>query len=433
MAILDKHMECCPREELEQLQLERLQSILNRVYKNVSFYRRLFDDLSIVPEDVCTLQDFQKLPCTTRKDLADNYPYGMFAVPLREVVRIHTVTDTTDTPTVVGYSEHDLKTWAALVARFLSAGDVTRDDVIQVSFRYGLFSGAFGLHHGAEQIGASVIPASSEHTDRQIRIMQDYRTTTLVATPSFALLLADRLEALGIDPKELMLKRGLFGGELWSEATRQLIEQRLFIEALDNYGVSELMGPGIAGECCERSGMHICEDHVLPEIIDPETEEPLPPGETGELVLTTLTREAFPLVRYRTGDLTSLDYKTCACGRTLVRMQRIERRVDDIIIVKGINIVPQQIEKILLETEGVEPLYQVIVSREHNRDTVTLHVAVSDHVFLDEVKHHASFLDRLRGELSRRMGMRIDVKLMEKRTLDRKLEASPRIVDTRQL
>jgi len=433
MAILDTRMECCPREELEQLQLERLQSVLNRVYKNVAFYRSLFDARAIVPEDICSIQDFQKLPCTTRTDLTDNYPYGMFAIPLREVVRIHTSTDTTDTPTVVGYSDHDLKTWARLVARFLTAADVDRDDVIQISFRYGLFSGAFGLHHGAEQIGASVIPASNEHTDRQIRIMQDYRTSVLVATPSFALLLADRIEALGIDPKQLMLKRGLFGGEIWSEETRQQIQQRLFIEALDNYGVSELMGPGIASECMERSGMHICEDHILPEIIDPETGEALPPGETGELVLTTLTREAFPLIRYRTGDVTSLNYKTCACGRTLARMGRIERRTDDIIIVKGINIIPQQIEKILTKIEGVEPHYRVIVSRENNRDMLALHVAVSEHVFFDEVKHHASFLERLRVELSRRLGMRVEVKLMERRTLDRELETNPRVVDKRRL
>jgi phenylacetate-CoA ligase len=433
MAIFDPRMECCPREELEQFQLERLQPVLNRVYKNVAFYRSLFDGLGIVPEDVCTVQDFQQLPFTTRRDLSDNYPYGMFAVPLREVVRIHTATDTTDTPTVVGYSEHDLRTWAGLVARFLVAGGVTRDDVLQISFRYGLFSGAFGLHHGAEQIGASVIPASSEHTDRQIRIMQDYRTSVLVATPSFALLLADRMEALGIDPKLLMLKRGLFGGEIWSEATRRQIEERLFIEAYDNYGVSELMGPGIAGECPERSGLHICEDHILPEIIDPETGRPLEPGQTGELVLTTLTREAFPLMRYRTGDLASLNYAPCACGRTLVRMSRIERRLDDIVIVKGVNIVPQQIEKILTEIEGVEPHYRVIVERENNRDTLTLHVAVSEHVFFDEVKHHAAFLDRLRSELSRRMGLRIEVKLMEKRTLDHELETNPRVVDTRNL
>lgn len=433
MAILDTRMECCPRGELEQLQLERLQSVLNRVYKNVAFYRSLFDARAIVPEDVCAMEDFQKLPFTTRRDLTENYPYGMFAVPLREVVRIHTATDTTDTPTVVGYSEHDLHAWSALVARFLTAGGVTRDDVIQVSFRYGLFSGAFGLHQGAEQLGASVIPASSEHTDRQVRIMQDYRTSVLVATPSFALLLADRLETLGIDPKQLMLKRGLFGGEIWSEDTRRQIEQRLFIEAFDNYGVSELMGPGIAGECAERSGLHICEDHVLPEIIDPDTGAALPPGQTGELVLTTLTREAFPLVRYRTGDITSLDYAPCACGRTLVRMARIARRSDDIIIVKGVNIVPQQIEKVLTDIEGVEPHYRVIVERENNRDMVTLHVAVAEHVFFDEVKHHAAFLERVRGDLSRALGMRVNVKLMERRTLDAELESGPRIADMRRL
>ncbi len=433
MAILDTRMECCPREELEQLQLERLQSVLNRVYKNVAFYRGLFDARSIVPEDVCAIADFQKLPFTTRADLAANYPYGMFAVPLREVVRIHTVTDTTDTPTVVGYSAHDLRIWAGLVARFLSAADVTRDDVIQISFRYGLFSGAFGLHQGAEQIGASVIPASSEHTDRQIRIMQDYRTSVLVSTPSFALLLADRMEALGIDPKRLVLKRGLFGGEIWSEATRSRIEQRLLIETFDNYGVSELMGPGIAGECRERSGLHICEDHILPEIIDPQTGDALPAGRTGELVLTTLSREAFPLVRYRTGDLASLTYEPCACGRTLARMSRVERRLDDIIIVKGINIVPQQIEKILTDIEGVEPVYRVIVERDGNRDRLTLHAAVSEHVFFDEIKHHAAFAERLRTELSRRLGLRVEVKLMEKRTLDRELETGPRVVDTRTL
>ncbi len=433
MAYWEEQSECCPREDLEQLQLERLQSVINRVYKNVAFYRALFDGERIVPEDVGSLDAFTKLPFTTKKDLEKNYPYGMFAVPLREVVRIHTTTDTIDTPTVVGYTAHDLKTWSDLVARFLLSGGASRDDVIQVSFHYGLFTGAFGLHHGAEKIGASVIPASSENTEKQIRIMQDYRTTVLVSTPSYALFLADTLEEMGIDPKQMMLKKGLFGGEIWSDKTRADIQERLYIEAFDNYGVSELMGPGIAGECREKQGLHIVEDHVLPEIIDPETGESLPPGKTGELVLTTLTREAFPLVRYRTGDITSLDYGTCACGRTMVRMKRIERRTDDLIIIKGINVDPHQIEKVLLEIEGCEPHYQVIVRRENNRDHLVVNVAVSENIFFDELRLQESFVEKVRTALGRRLNVRVDVKLMERKSLEESLKKSPKIVDSREL
>ena len=279
MAIWEEKIECCPREELQQLQLERLQSSLNRAYKNVSFYRKIFDEKKIVPEDISTLEEFKKLPLTTKQDLQSNYPYGLFAVPLREVVRIHTTTETIDTPTVIGYTRNDLKNWGTQVARFLTAGGVTHDDVMQISFHYGLFTGAFGLHHGAECIGASVIPASSENIDRQIRIMQDYRTTVLVATPSFALIFADRLQKLGIDPKTLSLRKGLFGAEPWSEKTRQEVEERLFIAVYDHYGVSELSGPGIAGECDAKSGLHLAEDFFLAEIIDPQTGTPLPPGQ----------------------------------------------------------------------------------------------------------------------------------------------------------
>ncbi len=433
MAYWDEQSECCPRNELRQLQLERLQSVLNRVYKNVAFYRNLFDAERIVPEDISSFEDFRRLPFTTRKDLAENYPYGLFAVPLREVVRVHTTTDTIDTPTVIGYTSHDLKTWSGLIARFLTAGNVTRDDVIQISFHYGLFTGAFGLHHGAECIGASVIPASTETIETQMRIMQDYRTTVLVATPSYALYLADALNERGIDPKQLMLKTGLFGGEIWSEATRVAIQERLFIDAYDNYGVSELMGPGIAGECPEKNGLHVFEDHVFAEVIDPVSGETLSDGSPGELVLTSLTREAFPLIRYRTGDITSLDGSPCACGRTLVRMKRIEKRVDDIIILKGINIVPQQIEKILMEIEGCEPQYQVIAKRDNNRDSLTVNVAVSEKIFFDEMKLQESILKTIRTELTRRMKVRVDVRLMERKRLEDEIAQTGKTVDLRSL
>ncbi len=433
MAIWEEKFESCPREELQQLQLERLQSSLNRAYKNVSFYRKIFDDKKIVPEDISTLDAFKHLPFTTKKNLQDNYPYGMFAVPLREVVRIHTTTDTIDTPTVIGYTRNDLKNWSTLVARFLTSGGVTRDDVIQISFHYGLFTGAFGLHAGAERIGASVIPASSENTARQVRIMQDYRTTVLVATPSFALIVAERLEQLGIDPKTLNLRKGLFGGEPWSEKTRKEIEERLFIEAYDNYGVSELMGPGIAGECQARRGLHLFEDHFLPEIIDPKTGEQLPFGQTGELVLTTLTREAFPLLRFRTGDITSLDCAPCACGRTLVRMKRVIGRVDDIIIIKGVNVVPGQVEKILMEIEGCEPHYQIIVTRENHRDILEVQVAVSEKIFFDEMKRQRTLLDTIRSALIHRLGLSVEVKLVERKTLEESLKQSGKVIDKRRI
>ena len=433
MAIWEQKIECCPREELEQLQLERLQSSLNRAYKNVAFYKNIFDKKKIVPEDVSTREDFKHLPFTAKKDLHDNYPYGLFAVPLREVVRIHTTTETIDTPTVIGYTRNDLKNWAGLVARFLTAAGVTDDDVIQISFHYGLFTGAFGLHYGAERIGASVIPTSSGNTEKQIRIMQDYRTTVLATTPSYALILAEQLEKMRLDPKTLMVKKVLLGGEIWSESTRKQIEERLFTEAFDNYGVSELMGPGIAGECPAKKGLHVFEDHFLPEIINPATGEVLPAGETGELVLTSLTREAFPLIRYRTGDISSLDYAACTCGRTMVRMQRVSGRTDDIIIIKGVHVVPRQIEQVLRDIEGCEPRYQVIVTRENSRDSLEVRVEVAENMFFDEIKQQESFRDKVRSALNHHLGMRVEVKLLERKTLEDALKKSGKIVDKREL
>ncbi|HSH13222.1 MAG TPA: phenylacetate--CoA ligase, partial [Desulfurivibrionaceae bacterium] len=349
--------ECISREDLAQLQLERLQATLCRVASHVPFYRKKFKELAISPEDISSLDDLRKLPFTTKQDLRDNYPYGLFAVPLREVVRIHASSGTTGQATVVGYTHNDIKNWASLVARILTGAGVTKDDVVQIAFGYGMFTGGFGLHYGAETVGASVIPMSSGNTKRQIQIMQDFRTTALVCTPSYALLLADVMEEKGINPNALSLKYGLFGGEPWSEAMRREIQDKLNIIATDNYGLSEVMGPGVAGECQERNGLHLNEDHFLVEVINPETLEPVAPGEIGELVITTLTKEAFPVVRYRTRDLTRLLPGPCPCGRTLTRMQRVLGRTDDMLIIKGVNVYPSQIEEVLFDIEGTKPYY----------------------------------------------------------------------------
>ncbi len=347
--------ECMAREDLVQLQLERLQSTLYRVGTHVPFYRKKFQGLKVDYDDFQSLDDLRRLPFTCKQDLRDNYPYGLFAVPLRDVVRIHSSSGTTGLATVVGYTKNDIKNWAGLAARVLTAAGVTAEDVIQIAFGYGLFTGGFGLHYGAERLGASVIPISAGNTKRQIQIMQDFKTTALVCTPSYALIIADTLLEMGINPNGLSLKVGLFGAEPWSEAMRREINEKLGIMATDNYGLSEVMGPGVAGECQECSGLHINEDHFLLEVIDPETMEPVEPGETGELVITTLTKEAFPMIRYRTRDLTRLIPEPCPCGRTFMRMQRIMGRTDDMLIIKGVNVFPVQIEKVLFEIEGTQP------------------------------------------------------------------------------
>jgi phenylacetate-CoA ligase len=431
MNIWDSAHECMPREELEQLQLERLQATLNRVYKNVTCYRRKFDELGIVPEDIQSLEDLRRLPFTFKEDLRLNYPYGMFAVPLREVVRIHSSSGTTGKPTVVGYTRNDIKTWSNLVARFQTAAGVTHDDVMQITFGYGLFTGAFGLHYGAELIGASVIPTGGGNTEKQIMIMQDYRTTALVGTPSYALTLADRMVGLGIDPKSLSLKVGLFGGEPWSEEMRREIEQRLGIIATDNYGLSEVMGPGVAGECLERCGMHIFEDHFLPEIIDPDTGAVLPPGAVGELVLTTLTKEALPVIRYRTRDITRLIYEPCRCGRTMVRMEKTRGRSDDMLIIKGVNVFPTQIEEVLFQIEGCAPHYQLVIDRIDNVDTLEVQVEVNESIFFDEMKKQRAFVTLVEKRLASVLNVGARVKLVEPASIPRHEGKAQRVIDKR--
>jgi phenylacetate-CoA ligase len=422
-----------PREELEQLQLERLQATLNRVYKNVTCYRKKFNELEIVPEDIQSLNDLTKLPFTTKEDLRLNYPYGMFAVPLREVVRIHSSSGTTGKPTVVGYTRNDLKTWSNLVARFMTAVGVTHDDVVQIAFGYGMFTGAFGLHYGAETIGASVIPMGSGNTEKQIIIMQDYKTTVLVGTPSYALTIVDKMEKMGVDPKGLSLKVGLFGGEPWSEAMRREIESRLFISATDNYGLSEIIGPGVAGDCHHKSGMHIFEDAFLPEIIDPDTGAVLPTGSIGELVLTTLTKEALPMIRYRTRDITSLDYTPCVCGRTLVRMKKTMGRSDDMLIIRGINVFPSQIEEVLFSIENCEPHYQLVVSREGAMDVLEVCIEVTENIFFDEMKMQRAFLEKVEKRIESVLGVGVTVRLVEPNSIPRHEGKAERVIDKRKI
>ena len=431
MQIWDPTYECMPREEIAQLQLERLQATLNRVYKTVTCYKRKFDEAGIDPEDVQSLSDLARLPFTTKEDLRLNYPYGMFAVPLREVVRIHSSSGTTGKPTVVGYSRNDIKTWANLVARFLTAAGVTHDDVVQIAFGYGLFTGAFGLHYGAEAVGASVIPMSSGNTEKQIMIMQDYKTTALVCTPSYALTMADRMERMGVDPKGLSLRVGLFGAEPWSEAMRREIENRLFIRATDNYGLSEIIGPGVAGECESRCGMHLFEDAFIPEIIDPETCEVLPPGSVGELVLTTLTKEAFPMIRYRTRDITSLDYSPCECGRTIVRMKKTMGRTDDMLIIRGVNVFPSQIEEVLFDIEGCQPHYRLVLETEGAMDVLEVHIEVTENIFFDEMKKQRAFLEHVEKCIHKVLGISVTVKLVEPNSIPRHEGKADRLIDNR--
>ena len=422
-----------PRQDLEQLQLERLQSTLYRVGTHVPFYRKKFADLKINYDDFKSLDDLRRLPFTVKQDLRDNYPYGLFAVPQRDIVRIHSSSGTTGLATVVGYTKNDLKNWSDLVARVLTGAGVTKDDVVQIAFGYGLFTGGFGLHYGAERLGASVIPISAGNTKRQIQIMQDFKTTALVCTPSYALIIADTMMEMGVNPNGLSLRVGLFGAEPWSEAMRHEINEKLGIRATDNYGLSEVMGPGVAGECKECNGLHIAEDHFLLEVLDPDTLEPVAPGEVGELVVTTLTKEAFPMIRYRTRDLTRLIPETCPCGRTFTRMQRIMGRTDDMLIIKGVNVFPIQIEKVLFEIEGTEPHYQIIIERIDHNDRVTVLVEVNESLFFDQVRKQRGMVEHIKARLVSELGIGVNVKLVEEKTLERSLGKATRVIDKREL
>lgn len=430
--IRDQFFETLPREELEALQLRRLKAVVERVYHLVPFYRQHFDQAGVKPEDLRTLEDLEKFPFTTKQDIRDNYPFKMFAVPMEQVVRLHASSGTTGKPTPVAYTARDLDTWGELMARVLAAGGVHRGDIVHVAYGYGLFTGGLGFHYGVERLGATVIPVSGGQTRRQIMLIQDFAPTVLCCTPSFALYLAEVGQEMGVNFADTRLKVGFFGAEPWSEAMRQEIESRLHLDALDIYGLSEIIGPGVGVECLEaKEGLHLFEDHFLPEIIDPVTLKRLPPGETGELVITTLTKEAFPLIRYRTRDITSLNYTPCRCGRSLARITRIRGRSDDMLIIRGVNVFPSQIESVLVEIPGVAPHYQLIVDREGHLDTLEVAVEVDDTVFSDEVKQLQRLAQTIEARLKDYLSVSVKVRLVEPRTIPRSEGKAQRVVDRR--
>jgi phenylacetate-CoA ligase len=410
MPIHDEKQETMPRAELRQLQIERLQSTLNRVCRNVAFYRRLFDERRIETESIKDHAALATLPFTTKADLKQSYPYDLFAVPLRDVVRIQATSGTTGKPVGIGYTQNDLRHWAALVMRVLEAADVSAHDTIQIAYQYSLFTGGFGFHQGAERLGASVIPASSVVTlERQIEIMRDFKTTVLCSTPSFAARLGLALEEQGRHPETLRLRVALLGGEPWSEQLRTQIEERLHCRTFDSYGLSEVLGPGIAGECAERRGLHVQEDHFIVEIVDPETGTPLPPGENGELVFTTIAKEAYPLIRYRTGDMASLDEGPCPCGRTFARMSRVTGRTDDLVFAQGIKFFPSQIEDILLRVEGVAPHFRIEITSGAADDKVAIQAELTPKLLRADP---APLALRAQKELEATLGLRATVSFL---------------------
>ena len=433
--IYNQEYETMGREDLKQLQLERLQATLNRVYRNVAFYRQSFDDHGIDVEKIRSVRDLGSLPFTTKEDLRKSYPYDMFAVPLRDVVRIHATSGTTGKPIVVGYVKNDIAIWSSLIARILTAVGITNQDFVQIAFKYGLTTAAFGFHYGAEELGASVIPSSSEDVQRQLLIMKDYKTSALISTPGYALHIATVLRDMGIHPDELYLKVGLFGAEPWSENLRAKIEDQLHIRAYDNYGMSEIIGPGVAFECEERSGLHINEDHFIVEVVDPKTFEPVKKGEEGELVFTTITKQAFPLIRYRSGDISTLIEEPCPCGRTLRKMNRVSGRTDDMIIVEGINVFPSQIEQVLLQVEGMVPHYQIILYRERGEDAMEIQVEVPEHLpFGDEIGKLQDFKDTIQSHLNVSLGVKTRVTLVEAKSLSRSTGGKmKRVIDKRDI
>jgi phenylacetate-CoA ligase len=430
--IHDIEYETMPREALEAIQLRRLQSTLARVYSSVPFYKESFKKAGILPSDIHSLSDLRKVPFTTKQDLRENYPFNMFAVPMDNVVRIHASSGTTGRPTVVGYTARDIGTWSNLMARALAAGGASRGDIIHNAYGYGLFTGGLGVHYGAERLGASVIPVSGGNTKRQVVIMKDFGPSVITCTPSYALHLAEVAADVGVSFESLNFKFGIFGAEPWSEKMREEIERKLNLTAVDIYGLSEVMGPGVAIECYEeKKGLHIFEDHFIPEIVDPETLEPLPYGETGELVFTSLTKEAFPVIRYRTRDITSLNPEPCTCGRTHVRMNRVTGRSDDMLIIRGVNVFPSQIESVLMETEEVEPHYQLVVDREDNLDVLTVKVEVSEESFTDEVRGLQVLEKRISKNIKELLGVSAKVKLVEPKAIDRSQGKAVRVVDNR--
>jgi phenylacetate-CoA ligase len=390
-------------------------------------------ETGITPNDIESVDDLCKLPFTTKADLRDNYPFGLFTVPMSEIVRLHASSGTTGKPTVVGYTRKDIQMWAEVVTRSLCMSGVHHHDIVQIAYGYGLFTGGLGLHYGTENLGASVIPISGGNTTKQIQLMEDFGSSVICCTPSYALNIAEVMKEQGVDPANLKLRVGIFGAEPWTESMRKEIESKLHIKAIDIYGLSEIVGPGVSCECEHQCGMHINEDHFLPEIIDPETLQPVAPGEMGELVFTTITKEGIPLIRYRTRDLTRLIYEPCACGRTLVRMVKCKGRSDDMLIIRGVNVFPSQIETVLLQMSEVEPHYLLVIEREGTLDTVTLMVEVQEQFFSDEVRKLQELRMKITRQLDSMLGISVNVKLVEPKTIERTAGKAQRVVDKRKL
>ena len=429
----DQKNETMSRDELAALQLDKLKSLVTRLYENVPFYKQSFDKIGLSIGDIKSLDDLRYLSFTSKQDLRDNYPFGMFAVPMNDVVRVHASSGTTGKPTVVGYTNTDLTIWADLVARALTMAGATKKDLVQNAYGYGFFTGGLGVHYGTERIGATIVPISGGNSARQLMIMQDFQTTILTCTPSYALHLAEAAYEAGVNLRSLPLKAGVFGAEPWTNQMRNQLEDLYGILALDIYGLSEVLGPGVGCECAEKKGLHIFEDHFIVEVVDPDTGAPLPDGEKGELVFTTLSKEALPIIRYRTRDISVINHEKCSCGRTHARIERITGRTDDMLIIRGVNVFPSQIESVLLEFGETEPHYQLVVDRKGSLDFLEIWVELSSNMFSDRVRFLEDLEQRLRQRILSVLGISARIKLVEPRTIPRSEGKAKRIVDRREL
>jgi len=429
--IWNEKIECASRDEMLTLQSDRLISTVSRIYHNIAGYRRKMQETGLLPGDIRSVEDLSKLPFTEKTDLRDSYPFGMFSVPMSEIVRLHASSGTTGKSTVVGYTRNDLHMWSEVVTRSLCMAGVHKNDIVQVAYGYGLFTGGLGLHYGTENLGATVIPISGGNTKKQIQLMQDFETTVIACTPSYALYIADVMNEMGVDPATLKVRVGIFGAEPWSENMRKEIEAKLKIKAIDIYGLSEIVGPGVSCECGEQAGLHVNEDHFIPEIIDPDTLTPVPPGEIGELVFSTITKEGMPVLRYRTRDLTRLIYDKCECGRTLVRMEKCMGRSDDMLIIRGVNVFPSQIESVLLEMSETEPHYLLIVERHDSLDVLKLLVEVQEQFFSDEIRELEALRRKITNAIQSTLGISAEVKLVEPKTIERTAGKAKRVIDNR--
>ncbi|HCU34957.1 MAG TPA: phenylacetate--CoA ligase [Armatimonadetes bacterium] len=430
--IWDPENECMDPEQRRELQLHRLRSTVARLAANVPFYQQRFAEADVSPLDLKSVDDLRYLPFTTKDDLRETYPTGMIAVPLSELVRIHSSSGTTGTPVIAGYTRRDVDIWAETIARTICLGGGTSADILQVAYGYGLFTGGLGLHYGGERVGCTVIPMSAGNTARQVMMMRDLKSTMLACTPSYALTIADEIVDSGMDIEQLHLRNGLFGAEVWSDSSRAAIESTLNIKAHDIYGLTEIIGPGVSAECGCSCGLHICDDHFIPEIIDPETREVLPAGERGELVFTCITKEAFPVIRFRTRDITTLHYEKCECGRTTTRMDRVTGRDDDMLIIRGVNVFPSQIENVLVNIEETLPHYQLVITKEGRLDVLEVQVEVSSEIFADTIRGLEAVEDKIRRELASALSIQCRVKLVEPKSIERSIGKAKRVIDLRE-